>query len=256
MSIGLVLSGGGSRGIAHIGVLRALEEYNIKISHISGTSCGAIVGSLYAAGHSWEDIFHFFKSVPLFSYKKYAINKPGFIDTSKFYKELLPYFSHDNFNALQLKLFITATNLVTAKAETFSSGALINTILASSAVPGIFSPVIIDNNPYTDGGILNNFPVEPILNSCSKIIGVYVNPIEDIDAKQLKHSYQVLNRAYQIGFLNQSVSKFDACDFVIYPKKLNKYGLFNLKNMETILKIGYEEAIKIIEENKSTFLAK
>ena len=254
MNIGLVLSGGGIRGVAHIGVLKALEEHNITVSHVSGTSAGAIVGGLYAAGHSWQEILQFFKNVPLFNYKKYASNKPGFIDTSKFHKELTPYFTQDNFETLKLKLYITATNLITTELKTFNTGTLIKTILASAAVPGIFSPVLIENDTYVDGGILNNFPVEPLQNECSKIIGVYVNPIQDVTTKDLKHSYQVLNRAYDISFNNQSMSKFNLCDLVVYPTKLKEYGLFSIKNIDTIFNIGYEEAIKVLEQEKQKLI--
>ena len=255
MNIGLVLSGGGIRGVAHIGVLKALVEYDIKVTHVSGTSAGAIIGSLYAAGHQWQDILEFFKTVPLFSYKRYANNKPGFIDTSKFYKDLIPFFKHDNFDALKLKLYVSATNLITGELEIFNSGELIKPILASSAVPGFFSPIIIRNSAYIDGGILNNFPVEPLQKECAKIIGAYVNPLEDIEIDDIKHSYQVLNRAYHIGFNNQCLTKFNLCDFVIYPSKLNKFGLFSMKNIDTIFNIGYDEAVKMIQLNKRKLIA-
>ena len=254
MNIGLVLSGGGIRGVAHIGTLKALEEYDIKITHISGTSAGAIVGSLYAAGHKWQDILEFFKTVPLFSYRRYASNKPGFIDTSKFHKDLIPFFNQDNFDALKLDLYITATNLISGALEIFSAGELIKAILASSAVPGVFSPILMNNSAYIDGGILNNFPVEPLQKKCTKIIGSYVNPLEEITINDIKHSYQVLNRAYNIGFNNQCISKFNLCDFVIYPSKLNKFGIFSMKNIGAIFNIGYEEAVKVIKLNKGKLI--
>ncbi len=250
MKIGLVLSGGGIRGIAHIGVLKALEEYDITISHIAGTSAGAIVGSLYAAGVPWKAILNFFKTVPLFNYKKYANNKPGFIDTSKFYNDLKPFFKVDDFASLSIELSITATNLLTGKLEIFNTGELIKPVLASAAIPGIFSPILMNNSAYIDGGILNNFPIEPLGEDCSKIIGVYVNPLEDIVLSDLKHSYQIASRAYQIGFGTQCFSKFELCDIIISPKELNQFGLFSLKSIDTIFDIGYKSAIHQLKENK------
>ena len=88
MKIGLVLSGGGARGAAHIGVLKALEEHGISPSHISGTSVGAIVGALYAANVHWSEILNFFKTTSIFHTKRFAFNKPGFLDTEKFYDDL------------------------------------------------------------------------------------------------------------------------------------------------------------------------
>ena len=242
MKTGLVLSGGGARGVAHIGVLKALEEKQIEITHLSGTSAGAIVGALYAAGHSWERILTFFKKVPIFHYKRYARNKPGFIDTSKFYQDFSPLFKEDDFKVLKRKLYVPATNLIEGSETIFTEGELIKPVLASAAFPGLFTPVIINETPYVDGGVLNNFPVEPLKDICDTILGVYVNPLEDVDPHQLKHSYQVAYRAYHISFVSQCLPKFNDVDLLIAPKRLEKYGMFNLKAIDAIFEIGYEAA--------------
>ncbi|AUC84621.1 patatin [Polaribacter sp. ALD11] len=254
MNTGLVLSGGGARGFAHIGVLKALEEYNINITHIAGTSAGAIVGALFAAGNSWGTILEFFKKVPIFEYKRYAYNKPGFIDTNMFYKDLLPFFVTDDFNSLKKQFYVPTTNLIEGKEMVFNSGELLKPILASAAFPGLFTPVIINGIPYADGGILNNFPIEYIKNKCDTIIGVYVNSLENVSLNELKHSYQVANRAYNISFVSQCENKFKEVDLLIAPKELEKFGMFNLKNIDAIFKIGYESAIKVLENNKNSLL--
>lgn len=248
MKTGLVLSGGGARGVAHIGVLKALEEKNISITHLSGTSAGAIVSALYAAGHTWEVILTFFKKVPIFHYKRYAFNKPGLIDTNNFYKDFFPFFKEDNFKTLTRALYVPATNLIEGTERMFHEGELIKPVLASAAFPGLFTPVLIDDTPYVDGGVLNNFPVEPLKGICDNIIGVYVNPLEEISVNKLKHSYQVANRAYNISFGSQCVTKFRDADIVIAPKKLENYGMFNLKNMDVIFEIGYEAALDTLSE--------
>ena len=198
MNTGLVLSGGGVRGVAHIGVIKALEEKSIYPSHIAGTSAGAIVGALYASGCGWEQMLEFFNRIQLFGFNKYAINKPGFIDTDKFYGILSPYFPEDNFNNLERTLYITATNLLNGELKIFSKGELIKPILASAAFPGLFTPVKIDNEYYIDGGTLNNFPVDLISMHCDQIIGVYVNPFDKLSNGDFKHSYEVMERALKI----------------------------------------------------------
>ncbi len=201
MKTGLVLSGGGVRGIAHIGAIKALEEMNIVPSHVAGTSAGAIIGALYAAGIGWEEILDFIKTVELFSLKKYALGKPGFVDTEKFYdrfKDLLP---NDNFEALKKPLYITATNMLTGNLNVFSKGELIRPILASAAFPGVFAPVKIEEGYYSDGGILNNFPTDLIKTHCDQLIGVYVNPFEKLQIVDLKHSYSIMERAYKIPYV-------------------------------------------------------
>ncbi|GHC62126.1 patatin-like phospholipase family protein [Ulvibacter litoralis] len=251
MKTGLVLSGGGVRGVAHIGVIKALEEKNISITHIAGTSAGAIVGALYAGGLSWEEMLTFFKTVPIFHYKRFARNKPGFIDTNKFYKDFFPLFQEDDFKALKRKLFIPATNLAKGTEKIFHEGELIKPVLASAAFPGIFTPVVIDKTPYVDGGVLNNLPIEPLQNICDTIIGVYVNPLIDIEPAKLKHSYQIANRAYHISFGSQCVSKFKDVDVLIAPEKLTKFGMFSLKNIDAIFEIGYEAAIQRLENQEA-----
>ena len=251
MKTGLVLSGGGARGFAHIGVIKALEEHGIHISEISGTSSGAIVGALYAGGYSWQEIFSFFKTLPIFHYKKYARNKPGFIDSIKFYKDFKEFFPEDNFKSLKKNLYVSTTNVLEGTLKIFSEGELIRPILASAAFQGVFTPITIENVAYIDGGILNNFPVEVLRPRCEKVIGVYVNPLQPINNGDLKHSYQVLNRAYQISFGSQCMSKFSLCDLVISPDELKSYGVFDVRTMDTIFEIGYQAASKIIAANKT-----
>ncbi|WP_273565712.1 patatin-like phospholipase family protein [Maribacter halichondriae] len=183
MNIGLVLSGGGARGIAHIGAIKALEEHGIYPSHIAGTSAGAVVGALYAGGCSWEEMLDFFKTTQIFSLNKYARNKPGLVDTDKFYDQFKSYLPKDSFETLQKPLYITATNLLDGTLKVFHRGELIRPVLASAAVPGIFAPVKIKNGYYVDGGALNNFPVDLIQMYCDRIVGVYVNPFEKIKSK-------------------------------------------------------------------------
>ena len=250
MNIGLVLSGGGARGAAHIGVIKALEENNIFPTHIAGTSAGAIVGGLYAAGVSWSEILYFFKSISIFQTNRYARKKPGFIDTEKFYDDLKVFFQNDSFDSLEIPLYITAANIVDGTLKVFSKGQLIKPIIASASFPGVFTPTEINGKFYIDGGILNNFPVEPLKKRCDKIIGVYVNPLKKIDIKDLKHSYTVVQRAYKIKVAAESMSKFIDCDMVIDPEELVNYPTFEMNKIDAIFNLGYTTTIKALNDSK------
>ena len=253
MKIGLVLSGGGARGAAHIGVIKALEEEGIFATHISGTSAGAIVGGLYAAGISWPEILSFFKTITIFSANRYARNKPGFLNSVNFYDDLKTYFPEDNFNTLKKPLFVTAANIVDGTSKIFSKGQLIKPIIASASFPGVFTPTEINGEYYVDGGTLNNFPVEPLKGTCDKIIGVYVNPLKEITIKDLRHSYSIVERAYKIKVAAESMIKFPDCDMVINPQDLVKYGTFNMTNIDAIFNLGYTSTKTILAENKGLF---
>ncbi|MGO3719887.1 MAG: patatin-like phospholipase family protein [Mesonia hippocampi] len=252
MNIGLVLSGGGARGAAHIGAIKALEEDGIFPTHISGTSAGAIVGALYAAGISWSEILNFFKTISIFQTNRYARNKPGFINSENFYDDLKAYLPKDNFDALKKTMFITAANLIDGTSKVFSKGQLIKPIIASASFPGVFTPTEINGKFYIDGGTLDNFPIEPLKKECDKIIGVYVNPLKKIKIKDLKHSYSVVQRAYKIKVAAESSSKFSICDVMIYPEELVNYGTFEMNNIDAIFNLGYTTTKKVLSEVKLT----
>ncbi len=249
MTIGLALSGGGMRGVAQLGAIKAIEEYNIIPTHIAGTSAGAIVGALYAYGYNWKEILDFFKSIQILNVTKYALGKPGFIDAEKFYPEFKAYIKEDNFNALKKTLFIAATEILKGKLKIFKSGELIKPILASAAFPGVFAPVKIKNLFYIDGGTLNNFPVEQLESHCDAIIGVYVNGYQDITMENLKHSYNVVERAFKLKSVQEDHQKFKDCDLIISPKELDIYATFDNKNIDKIFKIGYDSTLKILDSN-------
>ncbi|MGR7813777.1 patatin-like phospholipase family protein [Lacinutrix undariae] len=253
MNIGLVLSGGGARGAAHIGVIKALEEHNITPTHISGTSSGAIIGALYAAGVDWVEMLHFFKNVSIFQTSRYARNKPGFINSDKFYNDLKAYLPIDNFEALQKPLFITAANVIDGSLKIFNQGELIKPIIASASFPGVFTPTEIDGQFYIDGGTINNFPVEPLQKDCDRIIGVYVNSLKKISIKDLKHSYSVVERAYKIKIASEAMLKFQHCDMVISPEDILNYGTFDMTKIDAIFNLGYTTTLKLLETDQQLF---
>ena len=116
--------------------------------------------------------------------------------------------------------------------------------MASATFPGVFSPIVINGSFYVDGGVLNNFPIEPLLSHCDKIIGSYVNPLKSIKPKDLKHSYNVVDRAYKIKSVSDSIAKFGQCDLVISPEELSSFATFDMRYIETIFEIGYNSTIK------------
>jgi NTE family protein len=192
----------------------------------------------------------FFKNLEIFSINKYAKNKPGFLDSTKYYADLKKYLINDSFEKLTKTLYITATNLLDGTSHVFHRGELIRPLLASAAVPGIFSPVQIDGGYYADGGVLNNFPVDLIKPLCNQIIGVYVNPFEKVKIGDLKHSYSVMERTYHIMLDKVSFSKFADCDLLIRPNDMQNFGLFSMRNIDTIFQLGYESTLQALQAKK------
>ena len=240
--LGMVLSGGGSRGLAHVGVLEALAEEGIEPDCLSATSAGAIVAALYAAGYSPEAMLEFFETKHPFRVSKLALRKPGLLDTDKVVADFLEYFPEDSFEALHKKVFITATDIVEGRLEIFSSGRLIPAVLASSSAPLVFTPTEIGGRLFSDGGVIDNFPVDPLYGLCSTILGVYASPLLRRDRSELKSTLAVSMRALEVGMYYRSQDKFHQCDLLICPEELARYGNFDTRHYAEILEVGYRAA--------------
>lgn len=218
--IGLVLSGGGVRAIAHIGLIKVLLENNIVPTQISGTSAGALIAALYASGYDADEMLSFFKETPILKFSLYALRKPGLIDSEKFTCFFEKFFPINSFENLNYPVTITATNLISGNLEYFNKGELIKPLIASSAIPPIFSPVEINGDFYSDGGILNNFPVEPLTDPCTKIIGSFVNSITKIDKSEINSSLKLLYRVFILGLTQIILSSLRIVTTFSYQMKL------------------------------------
>ena len=254
--IGIALSGGGVRGVAHIGVLEALREHGIKPDCIAGNSAGAIVGALYAAGYSATETLEFFKAKSPFRLSKITLRKAGFIDTEKVVADFLEYFPDDSFESLSKELFVTATDLVNARLEIFTSGPLISALLASSSMPMVFTPTEIDGRWFSDGGILNNFPVEPLKVLCDSIIGVYASPLRTTHHEDLKSFLSVSYRSFEVGMFFASRRKFHDCDVLLCPEELTRFGVFDTKAIDEIFEVGYQAALERMHSIEQVLEAK
>ncbi|MEO1515359.1 MAG: patatin-like phospholipase family protein [Bacteroidota bacterium] len=241
--IGLVLSGGGVRGIAHIGILQALEEEGIQPTLLSGSSAGAMVAALYAADYPPKEMLDFFRqNNSILRWRHFSYSKPGLLDAEGYASMFDHWLKDRSFDSLSKELHICATDVLSGLPYYFSKGDLVKAILASSAVPGIFTPVEISSNWYVDGGTMNNFPTEPIADQCDLMIGSFVSPEGTISKKELTNSFKMLNRAIGLSVMANSLLKFHVCDFVFMPKELAHYGLFDTSKMDEIYEIGYQYA--------------
>lgn len=246
--VGIVLSGGGIRGIAHLGVLKALINAGIKFSHISGTSAGSIVGAFYAAGIDPEEALEIFIKTSLLRFIRPAVGSLGLIGIEHTSQLLKNYFPDDRIEALKIPLTIAVTNFSEGKLEYFTQGPLIKAIQASCCLPGIFRPIMIGDQMYMDGGILNNFPVEPLLKDCDFIIGSACNHLKPI--KSIPSIGSLVNRATLMTTNKDMEQKAAFCDVLIEPHGMGEISTFDMKKAETIYWLAYEETLKTIKHNE------
>lgn len=241
------MSGGGSKGLAHAGALKYMEEAGIAPNILSGTSAGAIVASLYGYGMKPDEILDFFKSINFFHWKHFTITKPGFIDSEAFKSYFTKIFGEAGISELKIKTLITATNMVSGDLKVFDENTKIaDAILASSSFPGVLSPYLIKGELYSDGGILNHFPTDLLRNECDILVGVYVSPIQTITPKDLNSIKAVTARAFDLLSAQNNIAKYKHCDWLISPEELCKYSTFETSKhrMKEIFNIGYETAKK------------
>ena len=246
--IGLVLSGGGARGVAHIGIIQALEEMGLQFTRVSGTSAGSIVGALYANGYSPKDLFEIVKQVSIFNSVRPSWTWSGLLKMDGF-QEMLKKHLPGDFSQLKKPLTLAATEIQKGSVKYFDEGELIPAILASCSIPAVFSPFLYNGSMYVDGGLLDNLPVRPIRHQCEFIIGSHCNSVSpSFDATNLK---VVIERSLLIAIgANTQVSK-NMCDVVVEPPGLDKFSAFDIGKAKEIFDLGY----KFTKENfkKSSF---
>jgi len=241
--IGIALSGGGVRGFAHLGVLKALNEKGVFPDLISGTSAGAIAGAFYASGKSPDEIFRIFKEKGLMGYTRIHLPVDGLLNLEGLRKNLKKQLGINDLKDLKTPCYIAVTNLNKGIVEYFNEGPAEQIILASSSIPILFSPIKIGNSSYADGGLFDNMPVTPLINKCEKIIGVNATPIQDTD--KLDNLIQIGLRIFHLNTYTHTVPGKSHCALFIEPAELTGYEILQMKHAEKIFDIGYEYAKKM-----------
>jgi len=278
LKIGLVLSGGGAKGFAHIGVLKALEKAGVKIDYIGGTSMGAVVGGLYASGYNATQIDSIFYNtdfdellqdyIPRSSksfyekrndemyalslpFNKLKIGIPISLSKGMYNYNLLSKLTHKvrnirDFNKLPIPFLCVATDIEKGEPVVLQSGYLAQAMLASSAFPSLFSPVEIDGKLLIDGGVVNNYPAEEVRKMGADII-IGVDVQDDLkDRKSLKDATRILVQITNLDMIKKMKEKIKITDIYIKPD-ISNYGVISFDEGQEIIKKGEEATMLQIE---------
>ena len=244
--IGLVLSGGGARGFAHLGVIEALNESGIYPDVISGTSAGAIIGVLYADGYSPKKILNLMNTGSRLDFMRPALPREGLLQINGIIKILKASLRSKNFNELKIPLFVSATDLNNGKAVYFSEGELFDPVIASASIPVLFQPVKIGDISYVDGGVLDNLPIRPIENKCRILIGSFVNPVGYM--KKISGLINIAERTFMLSMSKEIYEKAKKFDLFIAPLALRNYKFLNPEKAQELFEIGYNATNQKLEE--------
>jgi len=237
MTIGIALGGGGARGFAHLGVLKALEEKGIRPDIISGVSAGALIGAFLASGNSYEKILKSLKNKGIMAYSKLQYPKYGLFSLDGLKKEINKHIKIKRIENLKIPLFIAVSNLNDGRVEYIKEGKLIPYLLASVSIPVLFSPVSMNKKMYVDGGLFDNLPISPLLNKCDTIIAVNVSPIQKVE--KFDNLVQVASRTFQLGVHSNIIRHKEKCSLYIEPTGLREFEILNGSNAQEIFDLGY-----------------
>ena len=243
-TLGLVLSGGGARGIAHIGVIQALLEHGYEPDVLAGTSAGAIVGSLFAAGVEPQEILQIAKKASIFKLITVSLPYSGLTKLTYLHDILTTHIKADDFSALHKDMYIAISNLNTGALEIRSKGELFKIVMASSSIPLVFQPIEIDGQLYVDGGILNNLPAEALNGKADIVIGVNVMPHVEVGKKAINNVFGIAQRCFDLSILANIQPHIPLCDLFIEPKTIREFNIFQLNRYKQLYEIGYAAMIE------------
>jgi len=271
LKVGLVLSGGGAKGLAHIGVLKVIDEAGIRLDYIAGSSMGAIIGGLYASGYTGKQLDSLFHTVDFNKLiqdklprnsktfyekensEKYALTLPvvegkiglpkGISNGQNFYNFYSKVTTHvkdiKDFSKLPVPFFCTGTNIETGEELVFDKGSLPEVVSASSSLPSLYSPVLYDGKLITDGGVTNNYPVEEIRKrGIELVIGVDVQD-SLMTRKELNSITDVMLQISNFRTIKAMEIKKPLTDIFISPN-IKRFSVVGFSDGEAIIKEGEE----------------
>jgi len=288
LKVGLVLSGGGAKGLAHIGALKTIDSLGVKIDYIAGTSMGAIIGSLYASGYSGKQLDSIFRDVDFdalisddlpreaktfyerdnsekyaitLPFNKFKVQIPSAISKGQnvfnlFSKLMLHVSDINDFEKLPIPFFCIATNIETGKPVVLDHGSLPQAIAASGALPSVFQPVIIDGVVLIDGGVVNNYPIDELrAKGMDIIIGVDVQ--DDLaERNELNSAPDILLQISNFRTIDVMNEKSQKTDIYIKPD-IKNYNVVSFQFGEQIIENGRlaaiekKEALKEVAKNQN-----
>lgn len=244
--IGYALSGGFIKGFAHLGVMQALLEHDIKPEIISGVSAGALAGVFYADGNEPHRVLDFFSKHKFMDLTSFAVSTAGLFKLNDFMDFLSSNIKAKRLEELKLPLIITATDLDHGKCVQFRKGKIPELVAASCCMPVMFAPVNVNGVNYVDGGVFKNLPVSTIRKECEKVVAINVSPIEAEEYK--KNVVNIATRSFHFMFRADTFPDRDNCDLLVEPYGLKGYSNRELEKAEEIFEQGYKVGNEILDK--------
>ena len=252
LALGLALGGGFARGLAHIGVLKALEEAEIPVDFVAGTSVGAIIGACYCAGMNAGEIEEVARAARFKHFARWTLSRYGFCSNDRMTQFCARVLRVTAFEDLKIPLAVTATDFHTGEAVVFTKGPLVAPIRASCAYPGMFHPVEIDGRSYVDGMLAYAVPTTPLrAMGAERVLGIYLSAHWAQD-REPRHLFEVIGQCFSIAQARMcDLWKKDA-DLVVEPDVTGfTYDCFD--HAKELIALG-EESVRAVVPQLRTML--
>jgi len=244
--IGLALGGGAVLGAAHIGVLKAMDELNIPVHFISGTSIGAFISAFYGFGKSWEEIESLTKDLNWLDLTGLSIPKLGLLSNKKLGDVIKKSLGDVNIEDAQIPVAMVATDITSGEKVVFFKGDVETAVMASSCIPGIFIPVEIDGRLLVDGGIVENVPVSPLKEmGADFIISVDLNA--EHPYRKPENIVEVMLRSFDFTLKAATELQTEKVDIQIKPD-LSEFNMMDISQADELIGAGYDEAKEALKK--------
>ena len=247
LKLGVALGGGFARGLAHIGVLKALEEAQIPLDFVAGTSVGAIVGACYCSGLSAAEMEEIARAIRFKHFARWTLSRYGFCSNDRMTQFCARVLKFSSFEELKIPLAVTATDFCSGEAVVFQQGPLVPAIRASCAYPGMFLPVEIEGRSYIDGMLAYAVPTTPLRRMGAEfVLGVHLSAHWS-ECRTPRHLFEVIGQCFSIAQARMSdVWKKDA-DLVLEPDVRGfSYDCFDCA--KELIAIGESSARSIVPQ--------
>jgi len=244
---GLALGGGAVLGAAHVGALRAIDEFDIKINFIAGTSIGAFVAAFFAFGKNWQDINKIASDLKWIDITGISLSRYALLSNEKLGELIVEHIGDKNIQDANIPLAIVATDVSRGEKVVLDKGSVADAVMASTCIPGLFRPVKINKQLLVDGGIVENVPVKTVTQMGAEyVIGVDLNA---------RHTYEKPDNILDViinsfHFLMQKSDKLQTvkADLLIKPD-LSAFNRSNMNQVDELMKVGYEDSKKALKKN-------
>jgi NTE family protein len=245
---GLALSGGSVLGAAHVGILRALEESDVNIDYISGTSIGAFVAVLYAFGKNVREMEEIAKEIKWIDISGLSLSQLGLLSNKKLGELIIDSIGDVDLDQADIPIGIVTTDITSGKPEILRHGNAAKAVMASTAIPGVFIPVEIDAKLLVDGGVVENIPLTPLnAMGAEYIIGVNLNAYQQ--ENKPGNIVEVLLNTFDHMLLHATKLQAQSADLLIEPD-LSRFNLIDTNQVPDLIEQGYKQAIKILKEHR------